>query len=123
MTVIDSHDIALALQHKIEAMVDVERAFVHVDHQERDGLEHKVKSNFLHFIYLSLISNILVALHLVSFLPLFHATFYQVERELVRGNGNNAGVGASGDSSSVQIRCSTEYLSNSLLYYRCESTV
>lgn len=43
MTVIDSHDIALALQHKIEAMVDVERAFVHVDHQERDGLEHKVK--------------------------------------------------------------------------------
>ena len=42
MTVIDSHDIALALQHKIEAMVDVERAFVHVDHQERDGLEHKV---------------------------------------------------------------------------------
>ena len=43
MTVIDSHDIALALQHKIEAMVDVERAFVHVDHQERDGLEHKVR--------------------------------------------------------------------------------
>ena len=42
MTVIDSHDIALALQHKIEAMIDVERAFVHVDHQERDGLEHKV---------------------------------------------------------------------------------
>ena len=42
MTVIDSHDIALALQHKIEAMTDVERAFVHVDHQERDGLEHKV---------------------------------------------------------------------------------
>jgi divalent metal cation (Fe/Co/Zn/Cd) transporter len=43
MTVIDSHDIALALQHKIEAIVDVERAFVHVDHQERDGLEHKVE--------------------------------------------------------------------------------
>ena len=52
MTVIDSHDIALALQHKIEAMVDVERAFVHVDHQERDGLEHKVNKIFL-FVFIS----------------------------------------------------------------------
>ena len=43
MTVMESHDIALALQHKIEELVDVERAFVHVDHQERDGLEHKVE--------------------------------------------------------------------------------
>jgi divalent metal cation (Fe/Co/Zn/Cd) transporter len=53
MTVIDSHDIALALQHKIEAMTDVERAFVHVDHQERDGLEHKVSHlccTALHFL-------------------------------------------------------------------------
>lgn len=49
MTVIDSHDIALALQHKIEAMIDVERAFVHVDHQERDGLEHKVLTYSLCF--------------------------------------------------------------------------
>ena len=30
MTVRESHDIALALQHKIEFLVDVERAFVHV---------------------------------------------------------------------------------------------
>jgi len=30
MTVMESHDIALALQHKIESMEDVERAFVHV---------------------------------------------------------------------------------------------
>ena len=30
MTVRESHDIALALQHKIEALEDVERAFVHV---------------------------------------------------------------------------------------------
>jgi len=30
MTVIESHDIALELQHKIEALSDVERAFVHV---------------------------------------------------------------------------------------------
>ena len=37
MTVVEYHDIALALQHKIEAMVDMERAFVHVDHQERDA--------------------------------------------------------------------------------------
>ena len=30
MTVRESHDIALALQHKIEGLEDVERAFVHV---------------------------------------------------------------------------------------------
>ena len=30
MTVMESHDIALDLQHKIEALEDVERAFVHV---------------------------------------------------------------------------------------------
>jgi len=43
MTVMESHDIALELQHKIESLDDVERAFVHVDHQERDGLEHKIE--------------------------------------------------------------------------------
>jgi cation diffusion facilitator family transporter len=43
MTVRESHDIALALQHKIEGLPEVERAFVHVDHEERDGLEHKVE--------------------------------------------------------------------------------
>lgn len=43
MTVMESHDIALALQHRIEFLDDVERAFVHVDHQLRDGLEHKVE--------------------------------------------------------------------------------
>ncbi len=35
--------IALALQHKIEENEDVERAFVHVDHLERNCLEHKVE--------------------------------------------------------------------------------
>ncbi len=30
MTVMESHDIALDLQHKIESLADVERAFVHV---------------------------------------------------------------------------------------------
>ena len=30
MTVRESHDIALALQHKIEGLEEVERAFVHV---------------------------------------------------------------------------------------------
>jgi divalent metal cation (Fe/Co/Zn/Cd) transporter len=30
MTVRESHDLALALQHKIEMLDDVERAFVHV---------------------------------------------------------------------------------------------
>ncbi len=43
MTVRESHDMALALQHKIEENEDVERAFVHVDYLERDGLEHKVE--------------------------------------------------------------------------------
>lgn len=43
MTVAESHDIALALQHKIEELEDVERAFVHVDYQSRDGMEHKVE--------------------------------------------------------------------------------
>lgn len=43
MTVQESHDIALALQHKIERLDEVERAFVHVDHLGRDGLEHKVE--------------------------------------------------------------------------------
>jgi len=43
MTVAESHDIALALQHKIEELADVERAFIHVDHEMRDGLEHKIE--------------------------------------------------------------------------------
>jgi cation diffusion facilitator family transporter len=43
MTVQESHDIALALQHKIEELSEVERAFVHVDHLPRDGLEHKIE--------------------------------------------------------------------------------
>ena len=29
MTVVESHDVALALQHKIETMVDMEIAFVY----------------------------------------------------------------------------------------------
>mmetsp|Transcript_23869 Transcript_23869/g.66204 ORF Transcript_23869/g.66204 Transcript_23869/m.66204 type:complete len:459 (+) Transcript_23869:141-1517(+) len=45
MTVMQSHDIALDLQHKIEALEDVERAHVHVDYQTRDQPEHKVDRN------------------------------------------------------------------------------
>uniref|UniRef100_A0A061S4Y4 Cdf membrane protein n=1 Tax=Tetraselmis sp. GSL018 TaxID=582737 RepID=A0A061S4Y4_9CHLO len=45
MTVRESHDIALDLQHKIEALEDVERAHVHVDYQSRDKPEHKVDRN------------------------------------------------------------------------------
>jgi hypothetical protein len=47
MTVRESHDIALVLQHKIEKLADVERAFVHVDHNKRDGLEHKVERKLI----------------------------------------------------------------------------
>eukprot|EP01040_Poterioochromonas_malhamensis_P012326 gene12326-13477_t len=43
LTIIESHDVALALQQKIEGLADVERAFVHVDHKRRDGLEHRVE--------------------------------------------------------------------------------
>ncbi|GMH32244.1 hypothetical protein BSKO_00078 [Bryopsis sp. KO-2023] len=41
-TVAESHDVALGLQKKIEMLNDVERAFVHVDYQKRDGPEHKI---------------------------------------------------------------------------------
>lgn len=47
MTVIESHDIALALQHKIEELEEVERAFVHVDYLSRDAPEHKVERQLL----------------------------------------------------------------------------
>jgi divalent metal cation (Fe/Co/Zn/Cd) transporter len=36
-----SHDAALQLQHRIEALPEVERAFVHVDYVRRGDLEHK----------------------------------------------------------------------------------
>jgi divalent metal cation (Fe/Co/Zn/Cd) transporter len=38
-----SHDLALQLQHRIEALDDCERAFVHCDYERRDGLEHKAE--------------------------------------------------------------------------------
>lgn len=47
MTVRESHDIALILQHKLEALDEVERAFVHVDYTRRDEPEHKVERNML----------------------------------------------------------------------------
>lgn len=36
-----THDLALQLQHRIEALDEVERAFVHVDYARRAALEHK----------------------------------------------------------------------------------
>jgi divalent metal cation (Fe/Co/Zn/Cd) transporter len=38
-----SHDVAMDLQHKVEGLANVERAFVHVDYSKRDYLEHKVE--------------------------------------------------------------------------------
>ena len=38
-----SHDMAMELQHKVEGLANVERAFVHVDWSKRDYLEHKVE--------------------------------------------------------------------------------
>jgi len=43
MSVQESHDIGVALQHKIEALEEVERAFVHIDYQTRDTPEHKME--------------------------------------------------------------------------------
>jgi cation diffusion facilitator family transporter len=42
MTVKQAHDLALELQFKIEQLDQVERAFVHVDYQERTYDEHRV---------------------------------------------------------------------------------
>ena len=47
MLVCESHDIALALQHKLEALEDVERAHVHVDYEKRTLPEHKVERKLL----------------------------------------------------------------------------
>uniref|UniRef100_A0AAV1VC81 Cation efflux protein cytoplasmic domain-containing protein n=1 Tax=Peronospora matthiolae TaxID=2874970 RepID=A0AAV1VC81_9STRA len=41
MCVKDAHDISLSLQHKVEELDNVERAFVHVDYLERNYDEHK----------------------------------------------------------------------------------
>jgi len=47
MTVRESHDIALALQHKIEGLEEVERAFVHV----RDCFFVVVVCCLLHWVH------------------------------------------------------------------------
>lgn len=47
MTVKESHAIALSLQHKIEEIEEVERAFVHVDHESRDLPMHKVERELI----------------------------------------------------------------------------
>ena len=66
MTVMESHDIALALQHKIEELADVERAFVHVDHEERDGLEHKVERELVRSTQQELDRSVRNAIHTPS---------------------------------------------------------
>ncbi|QDZ20221.1 cation efflux protein [Chloropicon primus] len=43
MSVQHSHDIGLDLQHKIEALDEVERAFVHIDYQNRETPEHRTE--------------------------------------------------------------------------------
>ena len=49
MTVAESHDIGLELQHKIEELEDVERCFIHIDYEKRDQSipEHKVERELL----------------------------------------------------------------------------
>lgn len=43
MTVAVSHDISIALMHKVERLEEVERAFVHVDYLHREAPEHKTE--------------------------------------------------------------------------------
>jgi len=43
MSVQVSHDIGLGLQHKVEALEEVERAFVHIDYQNRETPEHRTE--------------------------------------------------------------------------------
>merc|ERR1719238_849382 len=49
MSVKASHDIAIDLQHKVEAMDEVERCFVHVDYRSRsdEPPEHKMERDLL----------------------------------------------------------------------------
>lgn len=42
-TLKEVHDISLELQHKIEALEPVERAFVHVDYERREQPEHRTE--------------------------------------------------------------------------------
>ncbi len=80
MSVMESHDIALALQHKIESLEDVERAFVHVDHLLRDGLEHKVERE--------LVSNAAPSDPLIS--PSTPSTTFNELRSRFGGSGKGA---------------------------------
>ena len=40
----ESHDCGILLQHKIEALPAVERCFVHIDYQHRDGNDHDLRT-------------------------------------------------------------------------------
>lgn len=46
LTLFIIQDIATKLQNELEDLEDVERAFVHVDYQKRDGLVHKIEREF-----------------------------------------------------------------------------
>lgn len=43
MTVQESHDVAEALQVKVESLPDVERAYVHIDYETSHAPEHFTK--------------------------------------------------------------------------------
>jgi divalent metal cation (Fe/Co/Zn/Cd) transporter len=46
MTLVQTHDISLSLQSRIESLPECERAFVHVDYALRDNPEHKAERIF-----------------------------------------------------------------------------
>lgn len=43
MSLVESHDLGLSLQDRIEGMDECERAFVHMDYRKRSGPEHKIE--------------------------------------------------------------------------------
>ena len=43
----ESHDVGIMLQHKIERLEEVERAFVHIDYQVRDVDDHDPRTPIL----------------------------------------------------------------------------
>lgn len=43
LSLVESHDLGLSLQDKIEEIDEVERCFVHMDYRKRNAPEHKVE--------------------------------------------------------------------------------
>jgi len=93
-TVRQSHDICLSLQDAVEAMHEVERAFVHVDYLSRCYPEHKVERELLQHDVVSATDAdgaITAALHTTN--------DGNRSDDDARGGGNDGGSGGAGSGS------------------------